>query len=136
MEKSIIHFFSKMGFYDKEYFEIIKRNTTIVNEDYEKIIDLVGFYPKIFKLVLPKIKNYRDILIWIHEYAHALFPDDTDEIFPNLMEAYFINMFIDDKNIVNRLIEKTKEEINNSSDLDHIIAKKIKLNTITRNKML
>ena len=136
MDKYVIRFFNKMGFYNKEYFKLIENNTTIVDEEYENISDLVGFYPNIFKLILPKIKSYRDILIWIHEYTHALFPDDNDEIFPNLMEAYFINMYIDDKKIVNKLIDKTKTEIDNSSDFEHTIAKKIKLDTITKNKML
>ena len=133
MEANVIDFFKEIGFYNKEYFELIKNSTTIVDEEYENIIDLVGFYPNIFKLILPKIKSYRDILIWIHEYTHALFPDDSDEIFPNLMEAYYINMYIKDKKIVNKLINKTKNEIDKSNDLEHTIAKKIKLNTITMN---
>ena len=133
MEANVIEFFKEMEFYNKEYFELIKNNTTIVDEPYEDIVDLVGFYPNIFKLVLPKIKSYRDLLIWIHEYTHALFPDDGDEIFPNLMEAYFINMYVNDKEIVNKLIDKTKNEIDNSTDLEHTIAKKLKLNAITMN---
>lgn len=133
MDEYVISFFQKIGLYDKEYFKYIKKNTTVVDKNYEDIIEFVGFYPDTFKLILPKIKTYQDILIWIHEYSHALFPDDKDEIFPNLMEAYFINMYINDTYEIDKLIDKTKNEINNSKDIEHTIAKKIKLNTITRN---
>ena len=132
----VVDFFKKMGFYNFEYFNYIENNTVIVDKNYEEIVDFVGFYPEIFKLILPKIKSYRDILIWVHEYTHALFPDDKNEIFPNLMEAYFINMYIDNKNIVQELIDKTNLEISSSKDINHKIAKKVKLNTITSNKMI
>ena len=35
MEANVIEFFNKMGFYNKEYFELIKNNTTIVDEPYD-----------------------------------------------------------------------------------------------------
>lgn len=119
-----------MNLYDSEYFGKIEKNTTIIDENYSKIIDFIGFYPKNFKLVLPKIKSIYDVLIWIHEYSHALFPEDSSEIFPNLMEAYYINMYIDDEEVISKLIEKTNLEIENSNNLEHTIAKKVKLRVI------
>ena len=130
MYEYIINFFKKMGFYQKDYFKSIEKNVTIINKDYKDIKEFVGFYPDCFKLVLPKIKTYHDILVWIHEYSHALFPDDSSEIFPNIMEAYFINMYISDKKIIDSLLEQTQMEINTSTDNNHRLAKKIKLNTI------
>ena len=65
MDEYVISFFQKIGLYDKEYFKYIKKNTTVVDKNYEDIIEFVGFYPDTFKLILPKIKTYQDILIWI-----------------------------------------------------------------------
>ena len=136
MDLYVVDFFKKMGFYNSEYFKQISENTLVVDKDYEEIIDFIGFYPDTFKLILPKIKTYRDVLIWVHEYSHALFPDDEDEIFPNLMEDQFINMYIDDKEIIKELLDDNKRQITKSIDLNHTVAKKIKLDTINMNKML
>ena len=129
MDNRIIDFFKEMGFYDEKYFNMIKSNTLVVDKDYEEIYDLVGFYKEIFKLVLPKIKNERDLLLYVHEYSHALFPEDNSEIFPNLMEAYFINKYfdIDTKNYLKKI---TLKEIELSNDLEHTNAKKLKLELI------
>ncbi len=130
MDEYVLKFFKESGFYNKEYFNKLSKNTIIIDKNYEDIVDFVGFYPDNFKIVLPKIKTISDVLIWIHEYSHALFPEDSSEIFPNLMEAKFINMYIDDKEIINELINKFQSIIDNSSCMEHVIANKIKINAI------
>ena len=130
MDEYVINFFKDMGFYNKEYFDKIKNNTTVVNKDYKEIIEFVGFYPDGFKLILPKIKSVSDILIWIHEYSHALFPEDTDELFPNLMEAYYINNYVMDMNIKNSIKKEIILSINKSKCINHTIAQKNKLKMI------
>ena len=130
MNEYVIKFFKDMGFYNEDYFNKIKNNTTVVDKDYNEIIDFVGFYPDGFKLVLPKIKTMSDVLIWIHEYSHALFPEDSNEIFSNIMEAYFINMYIEDIEEVKKLKEQFNSSIKKSKSINHVIAQKIKLNII------
>ena len=130
--EEVITFFKEMGFYDYNYFNYIKQNTIVVDKPYEEIEGFVAFYPDVFKLILPSIKTYRDILIWIHEYSHALFPDDNDEIFPNIMEAFYVINYIDDKDLVDELVDYTIGEISRTKDPNHISAKRMKLNAITR----
>lgn len=122
-------FFKKMGFYNKDYFNKIKSRTLVIDNDYENIKEFVGFYPDNFKLVLPKIKNTRDILIWIHEYSHALFPEDSSELFPNIMELIYINNYVNEEEKV-ELKDYIINELDNSDSIDHTISKKIKLKNI------
>lgn len=118
-----------MGFYNKDYFNKIKSRTLVIDNDYENIKDFVGFYPDNFKLVLPKIKNTRDILIWIHEYSHALFPEDSSELFPNIMELIYINNYVNEEEKV-ELKDYIINELANSNSMSHTISKKIKLKSI------
>lgn len=136
----VINFFKEIGLYNEEYFIKIKNNTIIFNKPYEEIKDFVGCYPiyddsKIvnFKLILPKIRNIYDILIYIHEYAHVLFIDDELEIFPNIMEGMFINKYILDSKLCNDMMIHTLQEINNSKSEAHIVGKRIKLLYIKQN---
>ena len=122
-------FFKKMGFYNKDYFNKIKSRTLVIDNDYENIKEFVGFYPDNFKLVLPKIKNTRDILIWIHEYSHALFPEDTSELFPNIMESIYINNYVNEEEKV-ELKDYIINELDSSDSMSHTISKKIKLKSI------
>ena len=122
-------FFKKMGFYNKDYFNKIKSRTLIIDDNYENIKEFVGFYPENFKLVLPKIKNTRDILIWIHEYSHALFPEDSSELFPNIMESIYINNYVNEEEKV-ELKDYIINELANSNSMSHTISKKIKLKSI------
>ena len=128
-EKYVVSFFKSMGFYNEEYFNILKNNSKIINMPYEEIKDLVGCYLTNdgCKLILPKINNIFDVLIWIHEYSHALFPEDELEFFPNIMEAIFINNYIKDNKVKEELINKTKYEISVSESISHISGKKVKL---------
>ena len=128
MEKCIIKFFKDLNVYDEKMFDLIEKNTTIVDRNYDEIKDLVGCYivnnkPK---LLLPKIYSNRDLLIHIHEYTHALTMSDN-EILPSMMEAFFVRLYIHDKNVINELIAKTNEEIEKSVSKKHTIAKRIKL---------
>ena len=130
MEKYIIDFFKGMDLYNEEYFD--KIDVIVVDKKYEDIKEFVGFYPDSFKMIVPKIKTIYDVLIWVHEYSHALFPEDDDEIFPNLMEAYFINKYISSNRIKNRIMKKTQNEIKECDDIEYNVAKRIKLSAISQ----
>lgn len=126
----IIEFFKNMDLYDETYFNYLKENTKVINMPYRDIIDFVGCF-KIddyhCRLILPKINSFRDELIYVHEYSHALFLDDELEIFPNIMEAYYINYYLDDINSKKDIIKELKKELNISVSNNHIVGKKIKL---------
>lgn len=130
----VVDFFKYMGFYNEEYFETIRKNTKVLNMPYGEIKDLIGCFitDDSFKLLLPRLNSIYDVLIYVHEYTHAIFLD-SDEIFPNIMEAYFINYFVLDESIKLEMINRTKKEIKESKCSNHTIAKKIKLLTITKN---
>jgi len=134
---NVIDFFKEQGLYNEEYFKRIQENTKIYNKPYDEIKDFVGCYPIYnenneivnFKLILPKINDIYDVLIYIHEYTHALFIEKNDETLPNLMEALYINKYCS-KKIKREIVKKTKREIIKSKSLDHKIAKKIKIKNI------
>lgn len=122
-ENRVIEFYKKMGLYTEKLFKMIKDNTILIDY-YDSIF--CGVFIKedgSFRLVLPKISSVFDELVWVHEYAHAIFLDE-DEIFPNIMESYFINMYIEDKEPI---IKRIQEEIDNSVSENHTLSKKIKL---------
>ena len=132
MYEELINFFKTIELYNEDYFNKIKVNTKTIDLPYEEIKDFVGCYKKDneeFKLILPKLTDYYSMLIYIHEYTHCLFLDDEEEIFPNLMEAIFINKYIKDRKTI---IEKTKEEILKSTSEKHLIGKKVKLKAIEK----
>ena len=119
----VIEFYKKMGLYNKELFDKFKQNTLLI-DNYDR--EFCGVFIKddgSFKIVLPKISSVFDELVWVHEYAHAMYLD-IDEVFPNIMESYFINMFVEDKE---EIINRTKEEIKCSDSEEHTLAKRIKL---------
>ena len=122
-ENRVIEFYKKMGLYTEKLFKMIKDNTILI--DYYDSIFCFVFIKEdgSFRLVLPKISSVFDELVWVHEYAHAIFLDE-DEIFPNIMESYFINMYIEDKEPI---IKRIQEEIDNSVSENHTLSKKIKL---------
>ena len=131
---TLIDFFRSIGLYDKEYFDKIKSKTTILEGEYDDIKDFIGFYPKYengsltdFKLYLPPLVGLDNILIYINEYAHALFPEDEDEIFPNIVEAMFLKDYLVHKKYIEQNIKRTIEEISRTDSEKHIVGKKIKL---------
>jgi hypothetical protein len=133
MENRVIDFYQRIGLYDEELFKKIKERTTIIDGNNSVAIDFYGVYLKDdeFSIVLPKITSVFEEVIWVHEYAHIilhLYLDDDSELFPNLMESYFINMYVDDKTDI---IKRTEEEIERSQSVEHTLAKKIKLFYIT-----
>ena len=82
-ENRVIEFYKKMGLYTEKLFKMIKDNTILIDY-YDSIF--CGVFIKedgSFRLVLPKISSVFDELVWVHEYAHAIFLDE-DEIFPNI----------------------------------------------------
>ena len=131
--KKIIKFFKKNDLYNKDYFDKLIENTIFVNAEYDEMYDLIGCYVEDenkFTIVVPKIKTALDRLICIHEYTHMLFIDDDLEIFPNLMEAMYVNDFIEDKNIKKKILEDTKEQLSKTTEINHKVGKKIKINSI------
>ena len=132
---TLIDFYKTLDLYDKDYFEKIQKKTFILDDDYNVIKDFIGFYPKYddnnnlvdFKLYLPHLDGLENILIYVHEYAHALFPDDEDEIFPNIVEAIFLKDYLLHDKYIEWNIEKTKKELENTDSENHIIGKKVKL---------
>ena len=131
----IIDFYQSIDLYNKDYFDLIKEKTTILKGEYEEIRDFIGFYPKYknnklidFKLYLPELIGIENILIYIHEYCHALFPEDKTEILPNIIEAKFIKEYINIPKITNDIIEKTKIKIKKTESVNHKIGQTIKIN--------
>lgn len=128
----IVNFFKDIGLYNEDYFNMLISNTKIINKPYNEIMDFVGCFKSenSCKVILPKIKNFNDELIYVHEYTHALFLDDENEIFPNIMEALYINYYVDDINLKKELILKIKSEIKKSNSKGHVIGKKVKIMSI------
>ena len=125
-------FYKKIGLYDEQLFKKIKNNTKVIDLPYEELVDFVGVYPNdklvSYNLLLPKIENIYDVLIWVHEYAHVIFGESED--IPSVMEALFINEYIDDKELKKEIIVNTNKEIRCSTSEDHRNAKIMKLNLI------
>lgn len=119
----IIDFFKSIGFYNEKYFELMKQNTIILKND--ELENKAGFFPIYnndelidFNLYLPELVGLDNILIYIHEYGHALFPDDKSDIFPNILEVLFMKNYLNipkkTDEIINRNIidmEKSKSKI-------------------------
>ncbi len=129
----IINFFKYIGIYDEEYFQELQKNTYFIDGEYEEICEFIGCFIKNddeYRIMLPIMKTDFEVLIGIHEYTHMLFLDDNSEIFPNLMEAIYINNFIDDISIKKQMFNMTKEQLDRAVDQNHIIGKKVKINSI------
>ena len=131
---TLIDFFKSIGLYDKEYFDEIKTKTTILEGEYDDIKDFIGFYPRYennnltdYKMYLPPLVGLDNILIYVNEYTHALFPEDEEEIFPNIVESIFLKDYLLHKKYIEQNIEKTNKEIKHSDSDKHIIGKKIKV---------
>lgn len=130
---TLIDFFRSIGLYDKEYFDEIESKTTILEGEYDDIKDFIGFYTKSndgltdYKLYLPPLVGLDNILIYVNIYTHALFPEDEEEIFPNIVESIFLKDYLVHKKYIEQNIKQTKEEIKHSDSEKHIIGKKIKI---------
>lgn len=132
--EEVIRFYKALDIYDEEVFNYIASKTKIIDGDKAQIIDFIGDYinNNDFNLILPKIKDIYDILIYIHEYAHILF-NTEDEITPNIMEGLYVNYFINDEILKQEIINQTKKEIDRQDDENHKVSKKIKLLIIKKN---
>ena len=127
-EDRVILFYRRIGLYNETLFKKIKDSTILIGR-YDP--DFCGIFLKddgTYRVVLPMINSVFDELVWVHEYAHAMILDIEDEVFPNIMESMFINMFVDDKT---PFIDKTQEEIQRSKSEKHTLAKRIKLSIIS-----
>ena len=128
----IVEFFKEIVFYDETYFRKIEENTKVYNKPYDEIKEFVGCYPIYnerneiidFKLILPKLDSIDSELIYVHEYTHALFLEDESEIFPSIMEAFYINKYARDKRKI--LLSLIEEQLKKTEDENHIIVLKIK----------
>lgn len=131
----VIDFFKEMHLYNETLFQMLKDNTKVIDKPYDEIKDFVGCFlvNDNIKLVLPKIRSDIDILIYIHEYTHALFIEDRDEIFPNIMEAIYVNKYFreDQKG---EFINRTRSIICTSESEKHIIGNEVKLNILIQSK--
>lgn len=121
----IIDFFESINMYDKDYFDLMKEKTVILTEEYDEIKDKIGFYPIYeenkmidFKLYLPEPIGLKGILVYINQYAHALFPEDKSEIFPNILEVLFLNTYLKIPKMTDKIMNKTKEELDNAKTLE------------------
>ena len=125
----VINFFKIMGFYNEDYFDYLNINTKIIDKNYNDLKDFIGCFKveNDCKLILPKIHNIYDELIYVHEYSHALFLDDDLELFPNVMEALYIDMYVSDIELKKEIINNICKEKNNNNDKKHLIGKKTKL---------
>lgn len=135
--KTVIDFFKSMDLYDENYFNYINKRSKIFNLPYSEIKDFVGCYPIVknnkiigFNIVLPKLNTIFDVLIYIHEYSHALDIEDECEIFPNLMEAIFLVEYLKDDDLIKQQIKNIRIELSDNQSEKHRIGKKLKLNKL------
>ena len=115
-----------MGLYNEELFNKIKDNTMIIDSELPEFYGVFLKNDNSFEIVLPKINSIKDELIWVHEYAHII-NLEGGELFANIMESEYINMYIEDKTPI---IEETIKEIERSKSEEHTLAKKVKLSRI------
>ena len=132
----VINFFKEMNLYDEQLFKNLENRIVIFDKPYEEIKEFVGCYQinGEYKLILPKLNSELDTLVYIHEYTHAIFIDDKEEIFPNVMEAMYIKKYINDKKTLDQIKEKAVNIINNSNSDKHVVANKVKLKLISEEK--
>ena len=132
--EEVIKFFKSLNIYNEDTFNYIQENTKIIDGPKDEVINYIGIYNKDdnLKLVLPKINDVYDILIYIHEYSHILF-NTEDEIIPNIMESVYVNNFIEDEKLKQQIINNTEREIDHQADENHRVSKKIKLLIIKKN---
>lgn len=130
----IIDFYKSIDLYNEEYFNLIKEKTIILEGKYDEIKDFIGFYPKYendklidFRLYLPELIGLNNILIYIHEYCHAIFPEDNSEIFPNIIEATFIKEYLNIPKKTKEIIRKTKKQIEDNTSFQHKIGQIVKI---------
>lgn len=133
----IVDFFKSINLYDAEYFKKIKEKTIILNGNYIEIKNFIGYYPKYeknqlvdFKLYLPELIGLENILIYIHQYGYALFPDDESQIFPNILEVLFLNTYLKIPTKTNEIIEKIEHNIKESNNIEYNINQRIKINCL------
>lgn len=132
-DQRVIEFYKRIGFYNERLYKMMIDNKHLVDSYGSDKSSFYGIYVNDkgnITVVLPKITNCLDEIVWVHEYAHLLFDHDYlngDETLPSIMEALFINMYVRDKE---EIIKLTKKEIKNSKCLEHTKAKELKISLI------
>ena len=128
MYNYIVDFFKYVDVYDEELFKEIQSKTKVLNLEGEDVYTYVGIFNNndSYRLILPKLTSFKDVLIYIHEYSHIIF-NTKEKIIPNIMESLFINNFIKDEKIKNELIKNTENELDTTLSDKHYTGKIIKL---------
>ena len=122
----VVDFFQTIGLYNKEIFNYLNNHTEIVPKDKIDIFQENGE----IKLLLPEIKGIDNILVYIYMYTKALFIDDEEDIYPNLVQAMFLKEYLKIDKITERCKRETEEEIKNQKT--YKIGKIVKLNYLNK----
>lgn len=122
----MVDFFKSIDLYNEEIFNYLNNHTEIVSNDKIDIIQENGE----IKLLLPEMIGIDNILIYIYMYTKALFIDDDEDIYPNLVQAIFLKEYLKIDKITERYKIKTEEEIKNQKT--YKIGKIVKLNYLNK----
>lgn len=124
--RCMVDFFKSIDLYHEEIFNYLNNHTEIVPIDKIDIIQENGE----IKLLLPEMIGIDNILIYIYMYTKALFIDDDEDIYPNLVQAIFLKEYLKIDKITERYKIKTEEEIKNQKT--YKIGKIVKLNYLNK----
>lgn len=122
----MVDFFKTIGLYNEEIFNYLNNHTEIVPNDEVAIIQENGN----IKLLLPEMIGIDNILIYIYMYTKALFMDDEEDIYPNLVQAMFLKEYLKINKITERCKHELEEEIKNQKT--YKIGKIVKLNYLNK----
>lgn len=99
LQLEFVDFMNKHKLYTKEFQEFIKNKTKIIDRDIEE--DWYGCFPIIkdnllvdIRLLIPKLKDKKTLLVNIHEYEHAM------ELFSELGKEYKDNIQFREDNAI------------------------------------
>ena len=122
----MVDFFKSINLYNEEIFNYLNNHTEIVPNDK---IDIVKEKGEI-KLLLPEMIGIDNILIYIYMYTKALFTEDEEDIYPNLVQAMFLKEYLKIDKITENYKKETEEEIKNQKT--YKIGKIVKLNYLNK----
>jgi len=122
----MVDFFKSIDLYNEEIFNYLNNHTEIVPNDK---IDIIKENEEI-KLLLPEMIGIDNILIYIYMYTKALFTEDDEDIYPNLVQAMFLKEYLKIDKITEKCKKETEEEIKNQKT--YKIGKIVKLNYLNK----
>lgn len=122
----MVDFFKSIDLYNEEIFNYLNNHTEIVPNDKIAIIKKDGD----IKLLLPEMIGIDNILVYIYMYTKALFTDDEEDVYPNLVQAMFLKEYLKIDKITEKYKKETEEEIKNSKT--YKIGKIVKLNYLNK----